>query len=83
MIRYDKADFNSAAKAASRASEADGRLRFVMATATGYTVTLRRVPFQDCWWTNGYDCGPWKAGAPEGMKQTDIARDLAAKLARE
>ena len=66
-MRYNKADFRSAAKAAQRASEDDGRLRFVQANANGYYITLRRIPWQRAWWTNGKDCGVWQPGASSGV----------------
>ena len=82
-MRYNRADFQSVAKAAKRASEADGRLRFVQANYNGYYITLRRVPWQQAWWTNGEDCGLWDAGASSGITQSEIARRLANKLDAE
>lgn len=79
-MRYKRSDFNSAARAAQRASEGDGRLRYVMATGLGFHVTTMRIKWQDVWWTNGSDCGIWKAGAESGITQNAIARKEADRL---
>ena len=73
-MKYDRADYGSACQAARRASEADGRLRFVQATALGFAVTLRRCVFQKVWWTNGSDCGLWEAYAKEGRTQQELTQ---------
>jgi hypothetical protein len=78
-MKYNRADFSSTARTARHLSEKDGRLRFVYATALGYAITLRRVTFQDSWWTNGHDCGQWKAYATKGITQHKTAQELAHK----
>lgn len=65
-MRYDKSDFQSAARAARRRSDKDGCLRFVQANYNGYYITLRRVSWQRAWWTNGADCGVLQPGAVSG-----------------
>jgi hypothetical protein len=67
-MKYNRADLQSACRAAQRASAKDGRVRFVQATAYGFAVSTSRMPVQSAYWTDGGDVvlneyTPERAGA--------------------
>jgi len=49
-VRYSRASLPSAAQAAQKLAAADGRDRYVFATAYGYTVALTPPPFHEPHW---------------------------------
>jgi hypothetical protein len=55
-VRYNRADLSSTGRAAQKLAAADGRPRYVFATAYGFTIDLQPAPFGR----------PYIAVAPDG-----------------
>lgn len=63
---------------ATRASHKDGRLRYILCTGLGYSVSLRK-PDDDCYWTNGEHGGSWSYDHRSGIRDSLIEDMMPAK----
>jgi hypothetical protein len=48
MARFDRGNMESTINAARKLMAIDGQSRYVVATANGYAIDTRPVPFQKC-----------------------------------